>query len=310
MAKKIKPSTESETQTFLDMARFLFALPVPKKYQTQVLPEYPFDLQLLNLSAIYRQSRKLYLDLGGRFFPRMCSTMRGLSAQDLFRDEIDYSPCQTELKWFLSDGHVFSDANEETKSLIRFNEISIFHEQNHRILWRILPPAPSEKADVYRYLNFAESIVVTLDMALSDQLGPVVSTHFEQMKVIYHPGSNDKYSRKPNKDYRNYLFALLTTTYFALETMHYDDVLNAVNYVLPGQKNINRLAVHRALQLSELFTRVTNPQWQNLNWNNGQKKLRLLQAKSKEKPLYLPADPLDLQPEFNIAQRVFDHFGL
>lgn len=310
MAKKVKPPVDSSINNFLSDARMLFALPIAKKYALLLLPEYPFDLQLLNSSSVYRQSRKLYLDLGGQFYPRMCSTLRGLSAQDLFKDEINYSPAMSELTWFVNDGHVFSDSAEEIAALIRFTEISIFHEQNHRVIWRLLPPIGSEPADICRYLNFAESLVVSLDMAMSDQLGSKVSSAFERMKIIYHPGGKDKYSRKPNKDYRNYLLAILATTYFAMETMHDDDILNAVNYVLPGQKSINLVAVQRALQLSELFTRVTNPEWQKINWRSGQKKLSKLQMDVKEKPLHLPNDPLDLDTEFEFAHRVFDHFGV
>ena len=310
MAKKTKPTHESGTNEFLVAANFLLSLPVPKTYKPLVVPELPFDIQLLNSSSVYRHSRQLYLELGGVFIPRLCSTLRGLSAQDLFLDQIDYSPALSELAWFVDRGHTFSDGAEEIAALIRFTEISIFHEQNHRVLWRLLPPVPTGEINVCRYLNFAESLIVALDMAFSDQLGQKVSTTFERMKVIYHPGGEDKYSRKPNKDYRNYLLSIFVTTYFAMETMHDDDVLNAVNYVLPGQKNINRVGVQRALQLSEQFTRVTNPQWQKLNWKSGAQKLKRLQVGAKEKALVLPNDPLDLDAEFQIAHRVFDHFGV
>jgi len=99
-------------------------------------------------------------------------------------------------------------------------------------------------------------------------------------------------------------------TYYALEGMHYDDVPAAVDYVLPGQKALNRKAVKRALGLSELFVRVTNPVWQDLYWKSGQQKLRKIQAGDKADTFYLPADPLDLEEEFVVALRIFDHFGL
>ncbi len=304
------PSSNNSVEAFLSDARLLLNLPTPKKFQQLVLPEFPFDLQLLNLSPVYRHSRELYLELGGQYFPRMCSAMRGLSAQDLFADQIDYAPSLSELTWFVKKGFIYGDAPEEIISLIRFSEISLFHEQNHRVIWRLLPPIPKTEDDVCRYLNFAESLVVTLDMAMSDQLGREVSAAFERMKINYHPGCVDKYSKKPNKDYRNYLLAILTTTYFAMETMHSDDVLNAVNYVLPGQKSINLAAVKRASQLSELFTCVTNPEWQKLNWKSGQKKLSKIVGPSKEPALFLPKDPLDLDLEFSVAHRIFDHFGI
>lgn len=305
---------------FLDTAKILFSVPTPEKLKTLVVPELPFDLQLLNASSVYRDSREMYLQLGGRFFPRVCSTMRGLSTQDLFQDAIDYSPTLSEVVWFNERGHIYSDAAEEITALIRFSEISIFHEQNHRILWRLLPNCPESKDEVCRYLDFAESLVVTLDMALGDQLGRKVSTAFEKMKVIYHPGGFDSYSKKSKAEYRQYLLAIFTTTYFAMQTMHNDDVLNAVNYVLPGQKRMNQVAVNRALQLSELFTRVTNPEWQSLNWESGRNKLKKLRAgfrkQNKTKTHYLsetlalPTDPLDLQNELDIVLHIFDYFGL
>ncbi|MBC7420977.1 MAG: hypothetical protein H7328_09640 [Bdellovibrio sp.] len=308
MAKK--SNLQFEIKKFLNDANILFAVDTPKKFPKLFLPELPFDRQLLNLSPLYRESRKLYLQLGGKFSARVCSTMRGLSAQDIFKDEIEYTPAASEMQWFKDFGHNMSDANEEIAALIRFTEISIFHEQNHRVIWRLLPPTPDKKEDVCRYLNFAESLVVNLDMALGDQLGVKLSETFERMRIIYHPSGNDEFNKKSKAEYRKYLLAILATTYYALEILHNDDIPKAVDYVLPGQKATNRVAVRRGLQLSELFSRVTNPEWQNIYWQSSQKKLTKIQANSKEDTLYLPTDPLDLEEEFVIAHRVFDYFGL
>lgn len=310
MAKNSNLNAKNEVRNFLKNANTLFAIPAPLKYPKLVVNELPFDLQLLNTSSLYRKSRQLYLKLGGKFSSRICSTMRGLSSQDLFKDDIDYSPALSELLWFRDYGHNVSDAIEQIAALIRFTEISIFHEQNHRVIWRLLPPIPESQYEIFRYFNFAESLVVTLDMALGDQLGRKLSAIFERMKIIYHPGGEDGYAAKSKAEYRKYLLVILTTTYYALETLHNDDIPKAVDYVLPGQKQINRVAVKRALQLSELFTRVTNPQWQNIYWKIGQKKLRRLQKNSKEASLCLPKDPLDLENEFLIADRIFEYFGL
>lgn len=300
----------SEIQSFLKDLNAIAELPTSAKYHALTLAEYPFDAQLVAKSHLYRQSRKMYLSLGGRFSPRVCSTMRALSAQDLFKDEIDYTPSFSELTWFQKQGHLVSDANEELESLMRFNEISVFHEQNHRIIWRLLPRAPSEKRDLARYLNFAESLVVMLDLALGDELGAKLSTALERMKLIYRPGGQDQWHKKSKKVYRDYLKAAMCTTYYALEILHNDDILKAVDYVLPGQKQINKVAVRRGLQLSELFTRVTNPQWQELYWKSARAKLGKIQSESEESALYLPVDPLDLNEEFMIVDRVLDVYGL
>lgn len=301
----------SKHPSVLKDLKFLLSLRTEKKHKRLELFEYPFDAQLLNLSSIYRYSRELYLKLGGHFSPRLCSTMRGLSTQDLFKNDIQYTPSFTEWQWFSEHGFRMSDADEELQALERFNEISVFHEQNHRIVWQMLPPPPTEKRDMQRYLNFAESIVVTLDLVLGDQLGKKTSSAFERMRLIYRPGGDDKYSQKSNTDYRSYLLAALITTYYMLETMHTDDIPKAVNYVLPGQKQINKIGVRRGLQLSELFARVTNPQWIELNWTSAQKKLNRIHRGSMEALLYLPEDPLDIEEnELAIIDRIFDHFGI
>ena len=305
-----KQKLNKEVKNFIEDANLLFKVPTIQKLPKLVVPELPFDVQLLNLSSLYRQSRKLYLKLGGVFSPTLCSTMRGLSTHDLFKNQIEYTPALSELNWLREFGYQVKGAGDQINSLMQFTEISIFHEQNHRIIWRELPPVPEEKDDVQRYLNFAESLVVTLDMALGDQLGLKLSKAFERMKVIYHPGEKDSLVNGSKSEYRKYLLAILAATYYALEGMHYDDVAAAVDYTLPGQKTLNRKAVKRALGLSELFVRVTNPVWQDLYWKSGRQKLRKIQAGDKADTFYLPTDPLDLEEEFVVALRIFDHFGL
>lgn len=235
--------------------------------------------------------------------------MRGLSAQDLFKDEIEFTPSFTELKWFKDHVDEVSDPEAEVEALSRFNEISLFHEQNHRVVWRILPPAPTEERDLSRYLNFAESLVVTLDLALGDELGRKHSPVFERMKVIYRTGGEDRWSEKGKTVYRQSLFAILYSTYLLLEMTNPEDVLKAVDYVLPGQKKINAQAVERSLDIDELFTRITNPQWQARYWKDASRKLKAMHKKNEEAPLYLPEDPLDFEA-FDLAGHLFDHFGL
>jgi hypothetical protein len=305
-----KPENKSEVKNFLKDVELLCALPNSRKYGKLFLEEYPFDKQLLNVSRLYRESRKLYLSLGGTYVQRVSSTMRSLSAQDLFKDEIDFTPSFSELLWFKDHVHEVADPEAEIEALSRFNEISLFHEQNHRVLWRLLPPAPTEERDLCRYLNFAESLVVTLDLALGDELGGKLSPVFERLKVIYRSGGEDNWLEESKEVYRNYLLSLLCSTYYLLELINPEDILKAVDYVFPGQKKMNKQAFLRALDLSELFTRITNPQWQERYWQQAQKKLEKMHIKSQEQPLYLPEDPLDLEEEFVIARRVFDYYGL
>lgn len=301
---------QSEVSHFLKDVRQLSALPYARKHAKLCLYEYPFDHQLLSLSAVYRKSRQQYIALDGRYSPRLSSLMRSLSAQDLFADEIDYTPASTELLWFANKTEDVYDPENEMAALERFNTISVFHEQNHRILWRLLPPAPKEERDLIRYLNFAESLVVMLDLALGDEIGSLLSPAFERMKVIYRTSSSVKIWRSSKAIYREYLLATLCATYFILELMNPEDVLKAVNYALPGQKKMNRDAVSRALDINELFTRITNPEWQQRSWKTARAKLAKIHKASKADALYLPEDPLDFDEEFVIARFVLDNFGL
>jgi hypothetical protein len=300
-----------DLKNYIKNLNTLARIDVSKHHKSLILYEYPFDGQLLSLSSLYRKSRKLFCSLGGVYSAKICSTMRSLSAHDLFADEIEFTPSASEILWFKDHFHEVVDPELEIETLLRFNEISIFHEQNHRIVWRLLPPAPQEKRDLCRYLNFAESLVVILDLALGDEIGKKYSPIFEKLRVIYRPGGQHKWFEESTKEiYRNYLLALMCTTYFALELINYEDILAAVNFVLPNQKKINREAVTRGLELSELFSRITNPQWQERYWKKARIKLKKIHHGSQEDTLYLPEDPLNLSEEFHLARRVFDCFGL
>jgi hypothetical protein len=302
--------TTADVQYFLKDVRILANAAKSERYSRLALYEYPFDLQLLTLSSLYRESRKQFVELGGRYSPRISSTMRSLSAQDLFADEIDYSPAHTELTWFAQNSRDVHDPAEEVISLERFNTISVFHEQNHRILWRLLPPASKGERALSRFLNFAESLVVMLDLALADQVGPKLSPVFERMKVIYRAGRVPKRLRSSPSSYRDYLIAAQFATYLILELVNPEDVNAAVDYVFPRQKSLNRAAVDRALDISELFTRITNPQWQERNLKRARQSLLKMHAGFDGPPLELPTDPLDFESEFAITRYVLEEFKI
>ncbi len=301
---------KKEIVFFLKDVRSLSQIPCVARYSRFALQEYPFDLQLLSLSTIYRESRTQYLELGGRYSPRIASVLRSLSAQDLFADEIDYTPSATELMWFAKNARAVYDPAEQITALELFNANSVFHEQNHRILWRLLPPAPLRSRELGRYLNFAESLVVMLDLALADQIGANLSPAFERMKVIYRTGRVSKKWTSSKFKYRDYLLAAQFATYLILELVHPEDVLRVVDYVLPGQKAMNRDAVARASDINELFTRITNPQWQSRNLKIARLKLSKMHGGSSDSALVLPKDPLDVDDEFSLTGYVLDQFGL
>lgn len=302
--------TKPDVNHFLKDLRTLSSVKTNVRHAGLKLYEYPFDLQLLTASSLYRESRKQYLELGGRYSPRISSTMRSLSAQDLFADEIDYTPAHTELVWFSKNDRDVHDPEEEIVSLERFSTISVFHEQNHRILWRLLPPASVGERALSRYLNFAESLVVMLDLALADEIGPKLSPVFERLKVIYRAGQVPKRWRLSNSAYRDYLVATQFATYLILELINPEDVNAAVDYVLPRQKSLNRAAVARAFDINELFTRITNPQWQERNLKTARKSLSGMHQGFDGAAMEIPADPLDFETEFAISRYVLEQFGI
>ncbi len=225
-----------ELRLFLKDTEQLFAVPTARKYENLVLPEYPFDAQLLSLSELYRRSRKFYAKMGGQFSPKLCSVPRSLSSQDLFGAYVEYSPLLSEWIWFLRQHHEIANPGQAAEALQSYNGISLYHEQNHRIVWESLPPAPGEKIELCRYLNFAESLVITLDLALADQIGKKLSPAFERRKAIYRTGGEDSWSQKSKSEYRTYLCAIFCATYFLLEMYHPDDIPQGLEQLFPNRK--------------------------------------------------------------------------
>lgn len=303
-----KHTPAAQVARFIKDLKLIYALPAEHRASRSALEEHPFDRELLSLSPIYRQSRKLYLSLDGHFQPRVCSTLRALKSQDLFCDELDFSPIRTEFVWFKDNFQDVVDPQAAADALRSFSDISLYHEQNHRILWRILPPAPRERADFLRYLNFAESLVVALDIVLGDEIGRTLSPVFERLMAIYRSGRERPPMLEKQEDYCQYLFAVMTATYLLLELRQPADILKAVHYILPGKRAVLTAAVKRALELSPLFIQNTNRLWQTLHWQHAARSLARIHRGSLEAPHYLPEDPLDLEEEFIIAKRVFDAF--
>lgn len=311
MQKKATANKNSSlVKNFLKDVKALTELPVLPKYQHLFLAEYPFDSQLLSLSPLYRKSREAYLQIKGKFTPSVCSTMRALSTQDLFKNEIHYTPIYSEILWLAENHKNMSDSQEQIKAVKHFHDISIFHEQNHRIIWKLLPPAPTDKNNLRRYLNFAESLVVSLDLALADQIGKKLSPVFERMCLLYRPAAGHKLDKLSKTEYRQYLISVFCATYYALERIHSDDVLKAVNYVLPQNKKLNKAAVARGLELNPDFTEVTNPMWQDMYWQSAATKLQKIHKKSKKPVHFIPEDPLDFDQEFLVVEHIFDYFGI
>ena len=308
--KKLKVKKDLKVKNFLKDIEVLSQIATSHKYVKLILPEYPFDKQLLNLSELYRTSRKHYLSIGGTFVPKLCSMMRSLSSHDLLKNEIEFTPSLSEFLWFKNHFKQVIDPEAEVDALNRFNDISLFHEQNHRVVWALLPQAPEDQGGVRRYLNFAESIVVVLDLALGDEIGLKFSPVFERLNLIYRPGSEKNKNKRSKEEYRRYLLAIFCATYCILELIETEDILKVLNYIFPGQSQLNKESVLRSLELNEDFVQNTNPQWQKINWKEFTTKLKNRYETLEDDVLYLPQNPLDLETQFFYVQQVLDFFNL
>jgi hypothetical protein len=278
----------------------------PKRLRgLQGLKGQPFDAELLALSPLYRRSRKLYLDGGGVFDPTLVSTPRTLSSPILLEPRIEYSPIERELVWAATDPVQAKDPSHLLT--IRTFASSVFHEQSHRILWRRLPPPPRrDSAALRRYLNFVESLVIALDMALGDELGPALAATFYLCGAIYDPGTTVRRGRG-SREYRNYLQATLHATYLALELYEPENIPRAIRALYPqlGDELAER-AVSRAFQLDAGFVRDTNPTWQQRHRDAILARLARLRGGSWAPP----SDPMDTREQYLFAEKWFDELGI
>ena len=281
------------------------------------VPGQPLDRHLLKLSSLYRLSRRLFLQGGGEFRPALVSSPRTLSSPILLEPLIEYTPSESELFWAALNPAQRRDSEHLFR--VRTYSASLFHEQNHRILWRLLPCPPtgdslSEKNALHRYLNWVESLVVGIDMALGDELGRKTAEPFYLSGVIYDPGSDlrsdlGKGGKKGlrGRQYRNYLQAAIHATYLYLEFYDPDEIPRAIHALFPmlGEPLATRVS-ERACRLDPGFVRDTNPKWQKRHLKITREKL----SKLPGTPLFLPSDPLDNRQQYLFVEKWLDHFKI
>ncbi len=276
----------------------------PRAARGLELAEQPFDRHLLALSPLYRRSRAEYLGGGGRFAPALVSSPRTLSSPILLSQLIEYSPIASELAWAATDPGQTRDDGHLLR--LRTYSSSLFHEQSHRILWRLLPRPPRDAAGLRRYLNFVESLVITLDMALGDELGSELSAVFYLSGVLYDPGTPAREGLS-RRDYRNYLQAALHATYLCLELYAPDGIPEAIGALFANQpEELWGRATRRALNLDRGFVTRTNPVWQRCH-----RKAVLAALSRLPGPAWAPpVDPLDHREQYLLGEQWFARFGL
>ncbi|MBC7691995.1 MAG: hypothetical protein H7222_09505 [Methylotenera sp.] len=275
----------------------------------------PLDSVLLTLSPLFRESREVYLRQGCEFEPALITSPRSLSSVSLVKAKIQYSPIAEELMWAATDPNQKNDPSH-LMMLITFTT-SLYHEQNHRILWNLLPPPPlGDPEALRRYLNFAESLVITLDMALGDELGPALASLFYLTGVTYDPGTVAKRdlmkTQKKNSPsaakrlYRNYLQAALHSTFLHLELYNADNVEAAIQKLFPTLGDFALRATRRSANLDSMFINLTNPDWQEMH---GKTVVKALQKQSPQ-PLVISENPMENHFQYLFAEKAFDLLGL
>jgi hypothetical protein len=303
-----KPGSFQEAKYFRDGVRVLAQV---KSKHPLALTEQPFDSLLLTTSPLFKKNRETFLKTGGAFKFGLLSSPRSLSSPSLLDPTIQYSPVESELIWAASDPIESASLKLNRLYEARAYTTSLFHEQSHRILWTMLPPPPpveKRSGSVFRYLNFVESLVITLDMALGDELGPSLAKIFYLSGVTYDPGTDLRQKKISRRQYRNYLHACLYTTYLTLQLYDAEEIPQIVTHLYPAEPQLTKRAIERASQLDEAFIRITNIDWQEKNELTVVKRLTARNPKSA--PLVLPRDPLDNRIAYILAEKWFENMGL
>jgi hypothetical protein len=268
------------------------------------LPEQPFDAQLLSVSPLYRRSRSRFVEGGGVFRPALVSSPRTLGSPILLEQRIEYSPIEGELVWAAMDPAQSRDPSHLLR--LRTFSSSLFHEQSHRLLWRMLPPPPGSPAGLRRYLNFVESLVVAVDMALGDELGPELAATFYLAGVVYDPGTRTRAEAGGRREYRNYLQAAMHATYLNLEMYDPARIPDVIAALFPMLGGLGERAGRRACNLDRGFVERTNPVWQKRH----RKAVLAALSRLPGRPLELPADPRDNRAQYLVAEKWFESLGL
>ena len=325
--KKNPPKARPVSKALVRTIRFL-ADQTPARPHPLELAGQPFDRLLLNLSPLYRRSRELFLRFDGTFEPHLHSSPRSLASLSLVSRHIEYSPVEREMVWTATD-QIESSTRPERLLDLRTWVTGVFHEQNHRILWRVLPPAPKRAGEALRrYLHFAESLVVMLDMKLADGIPAEISHALYQAGSIYDPGTESrrelerlfKDTKKVERYHWNALQAACEATFLNLELFSPAEIAPHVEMLFPLESaprprrgpSLIRRSAERALRLDRLFVESTNPQWLR---KHGSKASELLaRTQTSRSPLNIPQE-MDLgrgtEGYFSrnlLSERVLEHF--
>lgn len=257
---------------------------------------YPCDSRLLTVSSVYKRSRHLFCEMGGLFRPRFLSVARALSSQDLLSLEIEYTPLEAELKWAVRNPQQIADSASYWHSLLGASS-SLFHEQNHRIVWPLMPALPIDPVGRRQWFHFAESLVMTLDMVLASELGPE-SCYYEELKIIYRDHTDFKASSEA-------YMIFFWSSYLLLEGYSEEEVRGALGSYLEEQGV--GFAVSKAFELSDEFI-ASNREWQRLHLEDYSLRLTQMQQEWTLPDFSISSNPWEFQVEMDFVSYVVDQF--
>ena len=264
------------------------------------------DRHLLWISPLYRRSRKLFLQTNGNFVPSYMSLVRALTSPTLIDPDIHYTPYQDELVWVTSRASFLQAFHPRLLKAMKETVTPIYHEQNHRILWDILPPPGPDYRAFKRYLHFAESIAVALDAACSNELGHPLGQIFNNCGVLANFGDATLFQTVTNRStYRRYLIAHAYSNYLNMELYQPRQV---IEFICRHFGDLGPLAKHAAEDaiggLNVDFVRITCPSWENQHLRYAFERLRR-RAKTGALTLTMPVDIGDSTVFESMAQRLF-----
>jgi hypothetical protein len=225
------------------------------------LDEHMLDRELLQLSALYAQSRTLFLNCGGSYRFELASKSRSIMTSGVIEECVPVSPVYREVLWCARSSKISRQERERADFLFEC-VTPLFHEQNHRILWRVLP-APANESDACwrKYLVFCESVVVALDYLISMELGKGVGDFFGRVGCLYYWDSAQRNKCGMNeKELPQKISLFVYAVFCALTGVPQASIVQQLLHRAPSKWVLD--VVKTTSELSRGFVNKAHLQWQ------------------------------------------------
>lgn len=217
-----------------------------------------FDRFMLYSYPLYLKSRQLAIENDCKFEHIHSDIAFQLIENTLLTKRIQIVPLENECRWAAFD---LQYKNSLHIMHVLHNISSVFHEQNHRILWSLLPKCSQGGRALKNYLNFAESMTMTLDYALAHKIQPKMAWFLQLIGVSYRGAHFRKHSND-KKNYSDFLVAFCIGQLMYFDFYKKRDVKKFLKEKFPNQADIISDAVDMAFTIESEFNTETNHQWQ------------------------------------------------